>query len=124
WWVPLVGRQEFVPLTPWFLLATRWAGLAGILAVMAIVAIVVVFLTRKSTLRLGSEIVSYAASYCLYLFAVFLPQQSTFRLLMPLAPLMASELFTSTPARRWTVFSIGAALQPVAIVALWFLSFP
>lgn len=124
WWVPLIGRQEFVPLTPWFLLASRWAGIAGVLAVIALVAAFVVFLTRKSTLTLGSELVSYAASYGLYLFAVFLPQQSTFRLLMPLAPLMASDLFTSTPARRWAVFSIGAALQPAAIVALWFLSFP
>ncbi|WP_233245526.1 hypothetical protein [Homoserinimonas hongtaonis] len=124
WWVPLVGRQEFVPLAPWFLLAARWAGVAGIVAVVAVVALSVVFLTRKSTLALGSEIVSYAASYGLYLFAVFLPQQSTLRLLMPLAPLLASDLFTSTPRRRWAVLSIGAALQPVAIVLLWFLSFP
>lgn len=124
WWVPLVGSQDFVPLTPWFLLAMRWMGIGGIILVLAVVALYIVFLTRRSTRALGSELVSYAASYGLYLFAVFLPQQSTFRLLMPLAPLMGSEAFTKTRVRRWAVLSVGAALQPVAIILIWFLSFP
>lgn len=124
WWAPLVGRQEFAPLTPWFALAGRYLGIVGVILVIGVLAAFVFLLTRRSTLKLGSEIVSFSASYGLYLFAVFLPQQSTLRLLMPLAPLLGAETLTATRARRWTALAIGAALQPVAIWFLWFLGFP
>ena len=68
--------------------------------------------------------VAFAASYALYLFAVFLPQQSLFRLLMPLYPLAGAPRADAQPARRMIVLISGIALQPVAIFLLWFLGYP
>jgi hypothetical protein len=81
-------------------------------------------LTRPSVRALGTEIVAYAASYALYLFAVFLPQQSLFRLLLPLSPLLGAQGLTHSRRARSIVLWVGIALQPVAIVLLWFLGYP
>ncbi|MFP3394570.1 hypothetical protein SB782_38000, partial [Brevibacillus sp. SIMBA_076] len=57
-------------------------------------------LTRPSVRALGTDMVAYAASYGLYLFAVFLPQQSTFRLLLPLSPLAGARGLTRNRRAR------------------------
>jgi hypothetical protein len=124
WWEGLVGRQHFVPLTPWFAIAGRWLGVGGIILVLAIIAGYVWVLTRRSTRDLGTDLLAYHGSYGLYLLAVFLPQQSTLRLLLPLTPLLGAGTLWSSPSRRWTLLGLGAGLQPVAVVVLWFLTYP
>ena len=124
WWEGLVGRQHFVPLTPWFAIAGRWLGIGGIILVLALIAGYVWILTRRSTRALGTDLLAYVGSYGLYLLAVFLPQQSTFRLLLPLSPLLGAETLWARSGRRWAILGIGAALQPLAVVVLWFLTYP
>jgi hypothetical protein len=124
WWTGFVGRVDFVPLTPWFLMAGRYLGVGGIVLVVAVAGCFAWWLLRRPTRDLGHEIVGHSGSYALYLVAVFLPQQSLFRLILPLAPLLASATFTRTRARRVTVLVAGMALQPVAIILLWFLGYP
>ncbi len=124
WWVGFVGRPEFVPLTPWFIIFARYLGWGGVLLVISAVVGFALWLCRRPTFRLGNEIIGFSGSYALYLFAVFLPQQSLFRLLLPLAPLLGSETFTGTRRRRRVVLIGGVALQPLAIVLLWFLGYP
>ena len=69
-------------------------------------------------------IAAYTVSYGLYLFAVFLPQQSTFRLLMPLSPLLAMDEFSSRPrVRRWMLAGC-VILQAVSVLLLWTLGHP
>ncbi|TWX40045.1 hypothetical protein ES689_00670 [Frigoribacterium sp. ACAM 257] len=119
WWVDYVGRPAFVPLTPWFLLAGRWLGIGGIALVLALLVLAAVWFTRRSTLRLGHETVAFTASFALYLVAVFLPQQSLFRLLLPLTPLLGAPAVSERPVVRRTLLVGGIALQPVAVVLLW-----
>ncbi|WP_209560164.1 hypothetical protein [Frigoribacterium sp. PvP032] len=119
WWVDYVGRPPFVPLTPWFLLAGRWLGIGGIALVLALLVLAAVWFTRRSTLRLGHETVAFTASFALYLVAVFLPQQSLFRLLLPLTPLLGAPAVSERPVVRRTLLVGGIALQPVAVVLLW-----
>jgi hypothetical protein len=119
WWVDYVGRPGFVPLTPWFLLAERWLGIGGIGIVLALIVLAVVWFTRRSTLRLGHETVAFTASFALYLVAVFLPQQSLFRLLLPLTPLLGAPAVSERPVVRRTLLVGGIVLQPVAVVLLW-----
>ena len=119
WWVDYVGRPAFVPLTPWFLLAGRWLGIGGIGLVLALLVLAAVWFTRRSTLRLGHETVAFTASFALYLVAVFLPQQSLFRLLLPLTPLLGAPAVSERPAVRRTLLIGGIVLQPVAVVLLW-----
>jgi len=119
WWVDYVGRPDFVPLTPWFLLAGRWLGIGGIALVVALLVLAAVWFTRRSTLRLGHETVAFTASFALYLVAVFLPQQSLFRLLLPLTPLLGAPAVSERPVVRRTLLVGGMVLQPVAVVLLW-----
>ena len=119
WWVDYVGRPAFVPLTPWFLLAGRWLGIGGIGIVLALLVLAAVWFTRRSTLRLGHETIAFTASFALYLVAVFLPQQSLFRLLLPLTPLLGAPAVSERPVVRRTLLVGGIVLQPVAVVLLW-----
>ena len=124
WWVGFVGRQHFAPLTPWFTMASTWLGPLGIVLVVAVLAGAVWCWTRPGVRGLGVDVVAFTAAYALYLVAVFLPQQSLPRLLLPTAPLLGADGFTGT--RRLTVawLVVGVCLQPVAIVLLWFLGYP
>ncbi|WP_223357776.1 mannosyltransferase family protein [Leifsonia sp. ZF2019] len=124
WWTGFIGHVSFVPLTPWFLFTWKYAGVAGVLLVIAALAGFVWVLTRRGVRALGTEVVAYAASYGLYLVAVFLPQQSLFRLLLPLAPLGGARGLTHSPRARTIALAVGVALQPVALILLWFLGYP
>jgi len=124
WWTGFVGHVSFVPLTPWFIFANTYLGIGGILLVASVLAGLCWLLTRRSVRVLGVEIVGFSSAYLLYLIAVFLPQQSTFRLLMPLAPLGAARGLTEYRAPRRALLFGGMALQPVALVLLWFVGYP
>ncbi|WP_426625043.1 mannosyltransferase family protein [Leifsonia sp. McL0607] len=124
WWTGFIGRVAFVPLTPWFLFTWRYASVAGAIAVVAVIAGYAWLLSRPSIRALGTEVVAYASSYALYLFAVFLPQQSLLRLLMPLAPLAGAHGLTHNVRARRIVLVAGIALQPIALVLLWFIGYP
>ncbi|MFJ3035821.1 hypothetical protein ACIPC2_15535 [Curtobacterium pusillum] len=124
WWVGFVGRQHFAPLTPWFTMAGTWLGPLGIVLVVAVLAGAVWFWWRRDVRALGVDVWAFTASYGLYLVAVFLPQQSLPRLLMPMAPLLGSDVFVRTRRRAVTWLAVGVCLQPVAIVLLWFLGYP
>jgi len=124
WWVGFVGRQHFAPLTPWFTMAGTWLGPLGVVLVVVVLAGAVWFWWRRDVRALGVDVWAFTASYGLYLVAVFLPQQSLPRLLMPMAPLLGSDVFVRTRRRAVTWLVVGVCLQPVAIVLLWFLGYP
>jgi hypothetical protein len=124
WWVNFIGRVDFVPLTPWFLLTARWLGVGGVLIVVFLLVAYPVWLLRRSTRRLGSTTVLYSAAYALYVFAVSLPMASTPRLLMPLAPLFGSPELVARPWMRWTLVTCALLGQPVLVAVLWLLGPP
>jgi Mannosyltransferase (PIG-V) len=119
WWTDYIGHVSFVPLTPWFLFAMRYLGILGIVVVLAIVGLWIWGMRKPSLRRLGLEIRSFMTAYALYLFAVFLPQQSLPRLIMPLAPLVAVDSITHQKHLRRLVLISGMALQFVCVVTLW-----
>ncbi|GAB2463517.1 hypothetical protein HD599_000776 [Conyzicola lurida] len=88
WRAAYIGYQELIPLTPWILGANWWlpGGLGIVLLVLLVVAFTA-FMFSPWVKRLGPDIRYWVASYALYLLAVFFPQSSTFRLLMPVFPL-------------------------------------
>jgi hypothetical protein len=121
WWQGVIGYtpSHFVPLSPWFLMAVRYLGIAGIVVVLAIVALYLWGMRKPSLKRLGFDIRAFLTSYALYLFAAFLPQQSLARLIMPLAPLVAVDSITHQPTIRRLVLFSGMALQVACVVILW-----
>ena len=124
WWVNFIGRVDFTPLTPWFLIAARWLGVGGVLIVVGLLIGYPVWLLRRSTRRLGSTTVMFSAAYALYIFAVSLPMASTPRLLMPLAPLFGSPELVAKPWMRWTLVTCAVLGQPVLVAVLWLLGPP
>ncbi|MBA8991172.1 hypothetical protein FHW23_002437 [Curtobacterium pusillum] len=124
WWVNFIGRVDFTPLTPWFLIASRWLGVGGVLIVVFLLVAYPVWLLRRSTRRLGFTTVIYSAAYALYIFAVSLPMASTPRLLMPLAPLFGSPELVAKPWLRWTLVVCAVLGQPVLVAVLWLLGPP
>ncbi|WIB66998.1 hypothetical protein DEI93_13695 [Curtobacterium sp. MCBD17_035] len=124
WWTGYVGHVHFVPMTPWFMLAGRWLGNGGFVLVIAVIAAAVWLLVRRSTRALGPEVVGFVAAYGVYLVAVFLPQQSLVRLLMPAAPVLGTDLFVRTRRRTVVLAVVGVVLQAIAIVLIWYIGFP
>lgn len=124
WWLGAVGNDPFVPFTPWFRQAGTHLGIFGIALVIALMVGFVMLIWARSVRRLGLVVVSYALSYGLYLFAVFLPQNSTFRLMVPLSPILGAEPFSSTPRRRNWILVSCIVLQVVAVWTLWTINHP
>jgi hypothetical protein len=119
-WMP--GSSSITLFTPWLFAADFWAtralgsgpaGWAGPLVLGVLVAGFAGFLLTPRARRLGSTTRLWAASYALYLLAVFFPQSSVFRLLMPMAPLVGAITPRYWPARI-LVLVAGVGLQ-----ALW-----
>jgi hypothetical protein len=119
WWRDYLGVVHFLPFTPWFIFAGHYWGGLGVSVVVLALAAFTWWLTRPSTRGLGPDLIAYTASYVAYLVAVFLPQQSLFRMLLPLSPLLGAPVLSRTPRSRRITLGVCVALQPVAILLLW-----
>lgn len=119
WWRDYLGPVGFVPFTPWFLLARQLVGPAGVVIVVGVLVAAGWALARPSLRRLGPELLYYCIAYSAYLVAVFLPQQSLIRMLLPLAPLLGGESFVGSRTRRVTLLGASIALQPVGVLLFW-----
>lgn len=129
WRSAYIGRTELVPFTPWFQGADwwlRWIGVPpgtapwlGAALVVVLVAGFAVMLLTRPVRRLGVDLRLWLASYALYLLAVFFPQSSTFRLLLPLVPLVGALAIPRSRLLRAGMLLAGIALQVVWVAALW-----
>jgi hypothetical protein len=110
WRSAYIGHQDLLPFTAWFQGAEWWLGFAfrvpepaaligGIVIVLLLIAALVLVLLLPSTRRLGPELPAWSASWAVYLLAVFFPQSSTFRLLMPMFPLLGAVQPRSSAVR-------------------------
>ena len=107
-----------MPCTPGFVMASLWRGPGGPVLVVLVVgamAWAVLFRTR----RLGLTLLLWAGAHVGYLVAVFLPQHSTFRMLLPLSPLFGQPWLSATRRRALVVLGTCVALQPVVVLLLW-----
>ncbi|MGT2424943.1 hypothetical protein [Amnibacterium kyonggiense] len=107
---------------PWLFAADFWmtkaagpgpaAWLAPVVLVLLVAGFVALLLSPAAR-RLGATARLWAAAYGLYLLAVFFPQSSVFRLLMPMAPLAGAI----APRATWS--RILVLLASVALQGLW-----
>ena len=70
------------------------------IALVLLVAVFAILLFSPAVRRLGVDLRFWVAAYSLYLLAVFFPQSSTFRLLMPLFPLLGAIAHAAQPRYR------------------------
>jgi hypothetical protein len=115
WRAPYIGYQELVPFAAWPQGAEFWLGSVLGPVVLGIVAVsFILFMFTPWVRRLGFDLNAWVISYVLYLAAVFFPQSSTFRLLMPAFPLLGA---LAVPQSR--MFRIGLVAASVLGQWLW-----
>jgi hypothetical protein len=90
-----------------------WAGYVALVLLVAGAAAALLLVPQVR--RLGVEVRLWSASYVLYLLAVFFPQSSLFRLLLPLTPLTGALAVPRSLRWRIGVLVVGVALQWVWI---------
>ncbi|WP_400999497.1 hypothetical protein [Agromyces sp. GXQ0307] len=122
WRAPYIGYVELVPLTPWFQSGDWWLGQPmGTIVPIALVVAFGALLVMPWVRRLGIDIRLWLASYALYLFAVFFPQSSTFRLLAPLFPIAGALAVPRSPWWRGSLVAASIVLQVVWLRIGWFI---
>lgn len=85
-----------------------WTATGGIIAVVIIVAgLAAALLWAPPVKALGVELRLWSASYLVYLLAVFFPQTSLFRLLVPLSPLWGALAVPRSPWWRGSVLAVA-----------------
>lgn len=123
WRAPYIGYQHLIPFTPWFQsLNYRIGEPWGWMFVVAIIIGFVVTMFLPQVRRLGTDIRLWSLSYVLYLFAVFFPQSSTFRLLLPLFPLAGALAVPRSRIYRVAVVVASVAGQFAWLYLFWRLS--
>jgi hypothetical protein len=116
WRAPYIGYGALEPFEPWLQGAAFWGALwhVGGLALWLLAVVIlgfVAFLFTPTARRLGADIRIWGASYGLYLLAVFFPQSSTFRLLMPMFPLLGAVAQPRSTIYRVSVVALFIAGQ-------------
>jgi hypothetical protein len=125
WRAPYIGHVELVPFTAWFQAAGFWQLwwnipqwlLSGVL-VIAVLGFVGFLFTRPAR-RLGVDLRLWLLSYALYILAVFFPQSSTFRLLMPMFPIAGVLAQPKSPTYRILLLLVCVAGQVGWIHIAW-----
>ena len=106
WRRPYLGDVPFVPFSPWIQGAQwwfQWWGLPawlGVVVLLLLLALAALALTSPWMTRLGVDLRIWVAAWLVYLLAVFFPQSSTWRLLLPASPALAA---LAVPRSRWIV---------------------
>lgn len=118
WRVLYLGHyDELVPFQGWIEGADWWlrwihvpfpASLVlGCIGLVLLVAVVAALLFSPWARRIGVDLRLWIAAYGLYLLAVFFPQSSTFRVLMPMAPALGAFAVPRHPAWRISLVVLG-----------------
>jgi hypothetical protein len=129
WRAGYVGHDGLVPFAAWFEGLDFWLRFASVPAAagmpLAIVAVVVltglfaVFLVTPWGRRLGVEVRLWLVSYLAYLMAVFFPQSSTWRLLLPLSPALGAFAVPRSRVLRVALVVLGIVGQCVWVYFCW-----
>lgn len=125
------GTQQLAPFTPWFSGIHWWFlylglpeaidWLLAIAIVFGLIAVLVLLLRAKTVRSLPMETWLWTVSWSVYLLAVFFPQSSSFRLLMPAFPLLAVAIGSPRLSRRVLGLVILTILQIGWVWACWYI---
>ncbi|MEV8250761.1 hypothetical protein AB0O87_07540 [Microbacterium sp. NPDC076768] len=107
------GVEGFVPFEGWIQASQFWFDFWGmpqwwgpVVLALLVVAAGVALLYSPQVRALGADVRLWSVSYLLYLLAVFFPQSSTFRLLLPLSPLWGAAAVPRARAWRFGVLAV------------------
>ncbi|HEY5223572.1 MAG TPA: hypothetical protein VIJ18_11075 [Microbacteriaceae bacterium] len=126
WRADYIGRVHLLPFAPWIQAADWWFNIflglpawLGYLALALVIAIFAVCMFLPAVRRLGVDLRFWVASYAVYLLAVFFPQSSTFRLLMPMFPLLGALAIPKSKTYRTALIVLSIAGQVGWLLVCW-----
>jgi hypothetical protein len=125
WRMPYIGYRDLVPFTPWFQATEFWSGVWGVSQPVLVIALVVGILGFAALMftpwvrRIGVDLRFWVASYLVYLLAVFFPQSSTFRLLVPAFPILGAVAQPKSPVYRVVIVLLFIAGQVAWVNLAW-----
>ena len=121
-----IDAGGFVPFDGWVRASEFWFGHWGmpswigpVVLGLLVVGLAALLIVPRAVRMLGADIRLWSASYLLYLLAVFFPQSSTFRLLLPLTPLVGAVAVPRSRVWRLGVLAACAAGQWVWIYHMY-----
>lgn len=118
---------ELKLLEPWFFMAQFYFGNFGWVVLLGLIGFAAWLMFTDSVKRLGNEMRLWVSSYFLYLLLVFLPQSSTFRLLLPAFPLAAAlawKTHNTSKVQKGVIIAAGIFLQMVWLYICWYYASP
>jgi hypothetical protein len=120
WRSVYIGYQELIPFTAWIQGANWWLPQpwGPILLALAVIAFAL-FMVTPWVKRLGVDIRLWSVSFVLYILAVFFPQSSTFRILMPTFPLLGAVAQPTSRVYRVLVVAVFIVLQVGWVYIAW-----
>lgn len=120
WRSDYIGRVDLVPFTPWIQGFAWWFGDGwGPVWLLGLIVAGVMLMRTGPARALGPEARLWCIAYAVYLLAVFFPQSSTFRLLMPLFPVAGALAQVRNTPMRVLMVAAGVAGQIVWLWACW-----
>ena len=119
WRFGYTGSTHFTPFSG-FVIAFQnfFGGPIGVLIYVIIAANLVYLFFAKEVIALG-EVRWFATGYLLYLFAVFYPQSSTWRLLLPLFVLGGALALKARGVARWWILGFFVLTQIIWVATCW-----
>lgn len=124
WRRPYIGAVELVPFAPWWQGAQWLFGeVLGPVILIGALALCAAAFALPAMRRMPVELRCWIVAYAVYLLAVFFPQSSTFRLLVPLAPVLgavaAGALSPRWPRGVRIALAVALVVASVAAQAGW-----
>lgn len=116
------GGEHMLPFMPWYTQSQLYLGQGrGPLVLILLLGTYLLALLAPVTRRvLHPALITWCAAYTVYMLAFFNPQSSTFRLLLPLFPLLLPLVaLSASRAYRWLLILSGATLQFGWVGWLW-----
>ncbi len=121
WRAGYIGYGELIPFAAWIQGAEFWLRFpeGPWIVAAGLVFLVGLFLVLVRARRLPVDLRFWSASYMIYLLAVFFPQSSTFRLLVPLFPALGALAIPSSRVYRVVLVLLFIAGQVAWLQACW-----
>lgn len=116
------GGEHVLPFAPWYTQSQLYLGqvLGPLVLILLLLTYLLVLCAPVTRRTLHPALITWCAAYALYMLAFFNPQSSTFRLLLPLFPLLLPLVAVSASrAYRWLLIFSGATLQFGWVGWLW-----
>jgi hypothetical protein len=120
WRASYIGWNDLVPFAPWVQGFGFWfrqpAGTVLLVVVLVGFAAVVF---QPAARRIGLELRLWGVAYLVYLLAVFFPQSSTWRILLPIAPLLGVVALPRSRVYRVALVVLAVVLQWTWLYFCW-----